>query len=73
MKNQYGLISVTNSIYNIISLVDIRKYVQMHHDLKAKACSSLWPYIHSVSKSGELDNHGSTSVFSVHRTNPAIP
>jgi hypothetical protein len=64
--------SVKNSVYNIISSDDIRKHVQMHHDLKAKACLNHRPYI-PLSNSGELDNHGSTSVLSVHRTNPAIP
>jgi hypothetical protein len=62
---------VMNSVHNIISFVDIRKHVQMHHDLNAKACSP--QAIYPLSKSGELDNHGSTSVLSVHRTNPAIP
>jgi hypothetical protein len=61
--------SVTNSVYNIISLVDIRKDIQMRHDLMAKTCSQA---IHPLSKSGEFDNQGST-IVSVHRTNPAIP
>jgi hypothetical protein len=39
--------SVTNSVYDIISFVDTRKNVQMHHDLAAKACSDLRSYIHS--------------------------
>jgi hypothetical protein len=39
--------SVTNSVYDITSFVDARKHVQMHHDLTAKACSNIGPYIYS--------------------------
>jgi hypothetical protein len=62
---------VTNSVHNIISLVDTKARSDASW-FEGKSVLGYHQAIHPLSKSGELDNHGSNSVFSAHRTNHAI-